>query len=232
MGQFIFGCVILICLWPFLKPGALSKTPFLDRLMRNGGSFLAFSLGLFLLTRGEWGVGIPFLILATGMRGWLPKLPEGVVPGTRARTAYVRTIDLVIMLDAARQPVDGQVLRGIFLGRRLSSLQAAELLALRRQIAADFVGRSILEAYLDRRLAGWREHFKDDANAGYRGGAASDAMSKQEAYQILGVQPGASAEEIRRAHRTLMKKIHPDKGGTTQMAARVNRARDILLEGH
>ncbi|WP_413993357.1 DnaJ domain-containing protein [Labrys okinawensis] len=232
MGQFIFGCVILICLWPFLKPGALSKTPFLDRLIRNGGSFLAFSLGLLLLTRGEWGIGIPFLILATAMRGWLPQMRKGAIPGTRARTAYVRTIDLVFMLDAARQPVDGQVIRGTFSGRRLSSMQAAELLALRGQIAADFVGRSILEAYLDRRLAGWREHFKDNANAGYRRGTTTDAMSKQEAYQILGVQPGASPEEIRRAHRTLMKKIHPDKGGTTQMAARVNRARDILLEGH
>ena len=144
----------------------------------------------------------------------------------------MRTADLVIMLDAARQPVDGQVIRGRFSGRQLSTMQPGELLALRQQIAADFVGRSILEAYLDRRLAGWREHFKDDANPGRRGGGASDTVSKQEAYEILGVKPGASTEEIRRAHRTLMKKIHPDKGGTTQMAARVNRARDILLEGH
>jgi hypothetical protein len=111
-------------------------------------------------------------------------------------------------------------------------MQPGELLALRAEISADFVGRSILEAYLDRRLAGWREHFQDDANARRRGGATSDALSKQEAYEILGVQPGANAEEVRRAHRTLMKKIHPDKGGTTQMAARVNRARDVLLEGH
>jgi hypothetical protein len=232
VGQFIFGCVVLFCLWPFLKPGMLSKTPFLDSLIRRGGSFLAFALGIYLITRGIWGVGIPFMILAAAMRGWLPQLPDGIVPGTSRRTAYVRTADLVIMLDAARQPVDGQVIRGRFSGRQLSTMQPAELLALRQQIAPDFVGRSILEAYLDRRLAGWREHFKDDANPGRRGGRASDAVSKQEAYEILGVKPGASAEEIRRAHRTLMKKIHPDKGGTTQMAARVNRARDILLEGH
>ncbi|CAM5767994.1 molecular chaperone DnaJ [Labrys miyagiensis] len=232
MGQFIFGCVILFCLWPFLKPGMLARTPLLDRLMRNGGSFLAFALGLYLLTRGVWGVGIPFMILAAAMRGWLPQLPGGKASSTRGRSAYVRTADLVIMLDAARQPVEGQVMRGRFMGRRLSTMQPAELLSLRADIAADFVGRSILEAYLDRRLAGWREHFKDYANTGRRGGASPDAMSKQEAYEILGVKPGASTEEIRRAHRTLMKKIHPDKGGTTQMAARVNRARDVLLEGH
>jgi DnaJ domain len=232
VGQLILGCVVLFCLWPFLKPGMLSRKPFLDRLMRNGGSFLAFSFGLYLMTRGAFGLGIPLLILAAAMRGWLPQLPEGLVQGKSGRLAYVRTTDLVITLDASRQPVDGQVIRGRFAGRQLSTMQAAELLALRQDISADFVGRSILEAYLDRRLAGWREHFKGDANAGRRGGTPSDAMSKQEAYEILGVQPGAGAEDIRRAHRTLMKKIHPDKGGTTQMAARVNRARDVLLDGH
>lgn len=232
MSQLIFGCIVLFCLWPFLKPGMLAKTPILDSLMRRGGSFLAFAVGLYLITRGAWGIGLPLLILAAGMRGWLPQLPDGIIPGTSGQTAFVRTADLVITLDAARQPVDGQVIRGRFSGRRLSALQAVELLALRQEIAADFVGRSILEAYLDRRLAGWREHFKDDPYSGRRGGAASDTMSKQEAYEILGVQPGANAEDIRRAHRTLMKKIHPDKGGTTQMAARVNQARDVLLEGH
>lgn len=232
MGQLIFACVVLFCLWPFLKPGRLSKAPALDNLLRRSGSFLAFAFGLYMLTRGAWGMGLPLLVLAAGMRGWLPQLPDGVMPGRGSGAASVRTADLVIGLDAARQPVDGQVIRGRFSGRRLSAMQAAELLELRREIAADFVGRSILEAYLDRRLAGWREHFKNDAHAGGFGAAASDAMTKQEAYQILGVQPGASAEEVRRAHRALMKKIHPDKGGTTQMAARVNRARDMLLEGH
>jgi hypothetical protein len=232
VGQFIFGCVVLFCLWPFLKPGTLSKTPFLDSLMRRGGSFLAFAVGIYLLTRGVWGVGLPFLILAAAMRGWLPKLSESIGSGAAGRVAQVRTTNLIITLDAARQPVEGQVIRGRFSGRLISTMLPGELLALRAEISADFVGRSILEAYLDRRLPGWREHFQDDANARRRGGPTSDALSKQEAYEILGVQPGANAEEIRRAHRTLMKKIHPDKGGTTQMAARVNRARDVLLEGH
>jgi hypothetical protein len=232
VGQLIFACVVLFCLWPFLKRGMLAKTPFFDRLVRNGGSFLAFAFGLYLLTRGQWGGGLPLLLLAAAMRGWLPQLPDGIGTGTNQRMAQVRTADLIVALDANRQPVDGLVVRGRFSGRQLSTMQASELFAFRAEISADFIGRSILEAYLDRRLAGWREHFKDDAYAGRRGGASADAMSKQEAYQILGVQAGASAEEIRRAHRTLMKKIHPDKGGTTQMAARVNQARDILLDGH
>lgn len=230
MSQFILGCVVLLCLWRLLKPGSLSKSVALDGILRRSGSFIAFALAIFTLTRGEVGLAIPLLILAAGLRGWLPNISKGGF--SRSRVAFVRTTFVTVELDASRQPVDGQVTKGRFTGRRLSGLQAGELLALRREVAADFFARSILEAYLDRRLAGWREHFQEDAATGRRGGVSSDAMSKQEAYEVLGVQPGASADDIRRAHRTLMKKIHPDKGGTTQMAARVNQARDILLEGH
>jgi hypothetical protein len=232
LSQFLLGCVVLLCLWQLLKPGSLSKSPVLDGILRRSGSFVAFALAIFTLTRGELGLAIPLFILAAGLRGWLPQISRGGFSRPRTRTAFVRTTFVTVMLDPMRQPVDGQITRGRFAGRKLSDLQPGELLALRHEVAADFFGRSILEAYLDRRLAGWREHFQDDAAAGRRDRASSDAMSKQEAYEILGVQPGAGADDIRRAHRTLMKKIHPDKGGTTQMAARVNQARDILLEGH
>jgi len=90
---------------------------------------------------------------------------------------------------------------------------------------------NLLAGYLDRGNAGWREHAQGDANsAGWR--PASGKMTEQEAYQILGIAPGASLDEITRAHRSLMKKLHPDQGGTTYLAARINEAKDVLLRRH
>jgi len=103
------------------------------------------------------------------------------------------------------------------------------LVALLNEI--DDESRALLAAYLDRRDAGWREHAQADAAPG-RGSAPRGPMTHEEAYQILGLQAGAKAEEIVRAHRTLMKRIHPDQGGTNYLAARVNEAKDTLLRQH
>jgi hypothetical protein len=90
---------------------------------------------------------------------------------------------------------------------------------------------SLLAGYLDGRQPGWREHAQSNANTA-DARAAGGKMTEQEAYQVLGIAPGASMAQVSRAHRSLMKKLHPDQGGTTYLAARVNEAKDVLLRYH
>ena len=63
------------------------------------------------------------------------------------------------------------------------------------------------------------------------GARPNAAMTREEAYAVLGLQPGASEQEIRAAHRRLMRGAHPDGGGSDWLASRVNQARDVLLGG-
>jgi len=91
---------------------------------------------------------------------------------------------------------------------------------------------ALFESYLDRRFPAWRQDAQAEAAGGQGRAASGGKMTDEEAYQILGLQPGASRDEIGRAHRALMKKLHPDQGGPTYLAARVNQAKDTLLRTH
>lgn len=61
------------------------------------------------------------------------------------------------------------------------------------------------------------------------GAAPHPTMDGDEARRVLGVAPGADADTIRAAHRRLVTRVHPDQGGSVELAGRVNAARDILL---
>jgi hypothetical protein len=93
--------------------------------------------------------------------------------------------------------------------------------------------RGLFAAQSDGGQSRWGENAQGDAGAGGRTrSAGSGKMTEEEAYQILGVQPGASADAITRAHHALIKKLHPDQGGSTYLAARINEAKDVLLRRH
>jgi len=156
-----------------------------------------------------------------------------VVGGRRARsggqTSRVRSAFLEMELDHDTGAMRGRILAGRHEGASLDTLETTTLIGMLAEI--DEESRALLAAYLDRRTPGWREHAQGDAAAGHSG-PPRGPMTQEEAYQILGLQPGASAEEIGRAHRALMKRLHPDQGGSTYLAARVNEAKDVLLRRH
>jgi hypothetical protein len=143
----------------------------------------------------------------------------------------VRSAFLEMELDQDSGVMRGRILAGRYAGTALDALDAATLIALLGEIDSD--SRQLLLAYLDRREPRWRENAQGNTAAGSgRRATSSGKMTEEEAYQILGLQSGASAEEVTRAHRTLIKKLHPDQGGSTYLAARVNEAKDVLLRRH
>jgi hypothetical protein len=198
----------------------------------GGGAALLFSA--FLLLRGAIGVAIPVGAVGLGLLGWISLWPAnrtGHAQKTAAKVSRVRSAFLEMELDHDTGAMRGFVLAGRFEGKSLDTIDPSTLIGLLTEIDED--SRQLLMAYLDRREPRWREHAQHDAAAGRGGDAApSGKMTEQEAYQVLGLQPGASEEEIGRAHRSLMKKLHPDQGGSTYLAARVNQAKDVLLRRH
>jgi DnaJ-domain-containing protein 1 len=135
-------------------------------------------------------------------------------------------------LDHDSGRMEGQCLKGPFAGRALSSLHHDELLQLLKELrVTDHQGALLIEAYLDRRSPGWRDRQSDRAARGgsRQPGVLHGRMTTEEAYEVLGLEANARETEIRAAHRRLMMKLHPDQGGTTYFACRINEAKDVLL---
>lgn len=134
-------------------------------------------------------------------------------------------------LDHDSGEIDGEILEGRFEGKHLNDLSMQQIIQLFNECAEnDGESASLVEAYLDRVFgADWRS---DNNNQDYQGGSGSNqgaSMTKEEARQILGLQSDASQNEIKDAHRRLIQKFHPDRGGSDYLAAKINRAKDILL---
>jgi hypothetical protein len=93
----------------------------------------------------------------------------------------------------------------------------------------------LLEAYLDRRQPDWRVNRSSEQAGGGSSaeGAGGEAgpMTAEEAYRVLGLSTGATEAEIKAAYQRLIQHLHPDRGGSSFLAAQVNRARDVLLGG-
>ncbi len=147
--------------------------------------------------------------------------------GPTVRTAY-----LEMQLDPGSGEINGRFVAGPWDGRALADCSQDDLIAALGATSDDPESVRLLEAYLDRTFAGWRENHDQRTAGGGTSTSNSGSMGQDEAYEILGLEPGADADAIRTAHRRLMGNIHPDRGGSTYLAAKVNLAKEVLLKLH
>ncbi|MEA3411358.1 MAG: molecular chaperone DnaJ [Pseudomonadota bacterium] len=209
--------------------------------------FIAVAVGLGLVVaaatgRLSWiaaviGAALPFVRRLTGLLGYLPlanrlyrQYGQGSTgrgdSGPSGRVSRVRTRFLNMTLDHDSGEIDGVIVSGPHQDRRLGELKREELTGLFDQYqAADEESASLLAAYLDKRFG---EDWRSEPASGTPASGGSE-MTREQALEILGLAPGAAREEIIDAHRRLMQKLHPDRGGSNYLAARVNLAKDILL---
>jgi hypothetical protein len=233
MPTLFIGLLALILVLWLLKSFARIEPQHLIKIGRTAGGVAALAGAAFLGVRGQIGVALPLGFTGLGLLGWLPGGAWSFWPHdgkSAGRTSRVRSNFLELTLDHDTGIMSGKIIAGRLRGTELDRAELTTLVGLLGEF--DTESRDLLAAYLDRRHPRWRDHVEDGAAAGRGLGARSGKMTEQEAYQILGLQPGASAEDIGRAHRGLMKKLHPDQGGSTYLAARVNEAKDVLLRRH
>jgi hypothetical protein len=165
--------------------------------------FIAFAAFVLVLYAHRQGVTLPSW-LSQGAFGPVAKKSAGQKSG-------VRTEFLEMVLDHDSGAMDGTCLKGRFATRKLSTLTRDELLLLLGELdSSDAQGELLLEAYLDRRWPEWRDERTSDEAKGQSRSRTRNGLDVNEAYDVLGIKPGASRGEISAAHRRLMMKMHPD----------------------
>ena len=201
------------------------------------------------------GIGIVVLLAATGrlhflfagmaflyplLRRLLPSLLRGglgsMASGASAKSgnqSHVSSDILEMTLDHDSGTMNGKIIKGPMEGRELADLGESEFLELLRYCRAqDEDSARLLETYLDRRFGdSWRADDETASEDTQSGGTANAGgpLTENEALDILGLEPGASRDEIIKAHRRMMQKLHPDHGGSNYLAARINEAKECLL---
>jgi hypothetical protein len=168
---------------------------------------------------------IPALLRWRTISRWR-KSARGPTPG---QASTIDTAFLRMVLDHDSGNLDGEVIAGSYAGRRLGDMTLAELMRLHGECRSDGASLRILEAYLDRvHGAAWRAEEARHEQTADSAPPSGRAMTREEAYAILGLEPGADDQAVKSAHRHLMASFHPDRGGSDYLAALINRARDLL----
>lgn len=212
-----------------------ANTQALARSLRIMIGVAALGIAALFLVRGQAGYALPLAV--TGLWLLLNALGGGSGGPRRSdgQASRIVTDMLRMELDHDTGEMRGTVLKGDFAGRAVETMSPAELAQLWWDCRfADPPSAQLIEAYLDREHEGWREGFERaggaaGGGAGSGGDAGGAGMSRTEAFAILGLAEGASTDEIRAAHRELMKRVHPDRGGSGYLAAKINAAKAVLL---
>jgi hypothetical protein len=232
MGAIIFG-VLALAVVLLVAHGFSKANPHnLAIVLKAGGGLALLGIATILGVRGRIELAVMIGTIGVSLLGWVPWSIPGFGQRTQKSTGQVsrvRSAFVEMELDHDTGAMRGTILAGPRVGQSLDTLDVATLSAFLPDI--DDESRALLMAYLDRREPSWRDHAQAGATAG-PGTWSTGKMTEEEAYQILGLAPGASVDDISRAHRTLMKKLHPDQGGSTYLAARVNEAKDVLTRRH
>ena len=233
MPYFILGLAILagvvLVVWGLRKTNPKNIRGVLAVMV----GLVAAAVVAFLVTSGRIGPMAWLLFLLPMIWRWRAiKQAIGNLRGpTPGRNSDIETAYLRMTLERDTGVLRGTVLQGRFEGRLLEEMSIQEIVALLHECRVnDPQSADVLETYLDRvNGAEWRGAAGDAGGAGEGAAAGDGAMTAAQAYEVLGLQPGASDDDIRVAHRSLLKANHPDRGGSTWLVAQINRAKDLLL---
>lgn len=211
--------------WLFLTTPPKQLANYISKAVPAG---LVLFGGLLLLL-GRGAIGLPMIVLGYGWWQRTRRMSKFSNP-SGGQKSTVRSPDLEMVLDHDSGEMNGRILSGRYKNKWLADLKLENLLDFYNEIGADQENAALLEAYLDRSFPDWREHEDANFKENHAGASTSGTMTRLEAYQVLGLEPGASEKEISSAWRKLMKGMHPDSGGSEFLATKINAARDVLLD--
>jgi hypothetical protein len=239
VGQLILiGIALLIAILLINKPKLITNPKLISKHFPQMGAIIALTFGVLSLLYGRFLLAIPAFLLAFYLLGRI-KLPWlwTYTANTRNGRSTIRTPMLELVYERRTGYMDGLVRSGRYGGRRLSELSRAEMEYLLAEAhARDSATATLLEGYIRHMRGGGKTGFQaTDTEEEFIADEPRSArsvrtnMSRSEALEVLGLKPGASRGEIQQAHRNLMKRYHPDHGGSTYLASKINEAKDVLL---